>query len=219
MAELITMLTWHDVTVPNAKEVFLSAADAPCRHWGFKIEGTTPESFADLAATMKEHGKEVYIEVLAMDEEGCIKAAEQCIAGGAQHMLGTPYYPSVQRMLDEAGITYSPFPALDPDSRMRRPIPEVVDCAMGFERAGCDGFTISAYRYLGGEPEELLRALDAATEMPFRIAGSVNSYERLDFVKSLKNLTGFTIGGAFFENKFGSTFAENVTTVCEYLAK
>ena len=52
MADLITMLTWNDVTVPNAKEVFLSAADAPCKHWGFKIEGTTPESFADLAATM-----------------------------------------------------------------------------------------------------------------------------------------------------------------------
>ena len=102
MADLITMLTWNDVTVPNAKEVFLSAADAPCKHWGFKIEGTTPESFADLAATMKEHGKEVYIEVLAMDEEDCIRAAEQCIAGGAQHMLGTPYYPSVQKMLDEA---------------------------------------------------------------------------------------------------------------------
>ncbi|MBQ3268214.1 MAG: hypothetical protein IJH08_09890 [Atopobiaceae bacterium] len=219
MADLITMLTWHDVTVPNAKEVFLSAADAPCKHWGFKIEGTTPASFADLAATMKEHGKEVYIEVLAMSEEDCIKAAEQCIAGGAQHMLGTPYYPSVQKMLDEAGVTYSPFPALDPDSRMRKPIPEVVDCAMGFERTGCDGFTISAYRYLGGEPEELLRALDDATEMPFRIAGSINSYERLDFVKSLKNLTGFTIGGAFFENKFGETFAENVTEVCEYLKK
>ena len=30
MADLITMLTWHDVTVANAKEVFLSAADAPC---------------------------------------------------------------------------------------------------------------------------------------------------------------------------------------------
>ena len=197
MADLITMLTWNDVTVPNAKEGCLSAADAPCKHWGFKIEGTTPENFADLAATMKEHGKEVYIEVLAMDEEDCIRAAEQCIAGGAQHMLGTPYYPSVQKMLDDAGVTYSPFPALDPDSRMRRPIPEVVDCAMGFERAGCDGSTISAFRYRGGDP----------------------SYERLDFVKSLKNLTGFTIGGAFFENKFGETFAENVTTVCEYLLK
>ena len=62
-------------------------------------------------------------------------------------------------------------------------------------------------------------AIDPTTKMPFRITGSVNSYERLDFVKSLKNLTGFTIGGAFFENKFGETFAENVTTVCEYLLK
>ena len=36
---------------------------------------------------------------------------------------------------------------------------------------------------------------------------------------TVKSKSGDAIGGAFFENKFGSTFAENVTTVCEYLAK
>ena len=75
--ELITMLTWHDVTVKNAKEIFLGAKDAPAKHWGFKIEGTTPESMKDLAACMKENGKVVYIEVLAIDEAGCLQAAKQ----------------------------------------------------------------------------------------------------------------------------------------------
>ena len=41
--DLIVMLTWHDVTVPDAKEVFLACKDAPAKHWGFKLEGTTPE--------------------------------------------------------------------------------------------------------------------------------------------------------------------------------
>ena len=155
-----------------------------------------------------------------MDEADCIKAAEQCIAGGAQHMLGTPYWPSVQKMLDEAGITYSPFPALDPDSRMRRPVPEVVADILEKEAAGCDGITLSAFRYLGEEgPEALLRAVNASVADHFRIAGSVNTYERIDFLKTLDKLCGFTIGGAFFENKFGPTFAENVTAVCEYLEK
>lgn len=216
--KLISMLTWHDVTVPDAKEVFLGAKDAPCDQWGFKIEGTTPKSFAELAATMRDAGKETFIEVLAMSEEDCIQAARQCVAGGVDHMLGTPYWPSVQEILGEAGISYSPFPALDEDSHMRRPVIDVVADIKAKEETGVDGITLSAFRYLGEEgPEALLEAVNAGVEKPFRIAGSVNSFERIDYLKTLDKLAGFTIGGAFFENKFGSTFAENVTTVCERL--
>lgn len=218
--KLITMLTWHDVTVPDAKEIFLSAKDAPCDQWGFKIEGTTPESFADLAACMKENGKETFIEVLAMSEEDCITAARQCIAGGVDHMLGTPYWPSVQEMLGEAGISYSPFPALDPDSRIRRPVKDVVADIAEKEAAGVDGITLSAFRYLGEEgPEALLASVDANVTKPFRIAGSVNTFERIDYLKTLNNLAGFTIGGAFFEKRFGDSFAENITAVANRLAE
>ena len=114
--ELITMLTWHDVTVKNAKEIFLGAKDAPAKHWGFKIEGTTPESMKDLAACMKENGKVVYIEVLAIDEAGCLQAAKQCAECGIDHVLGTVYYDSVAEVLSDAGIAYSPFVGLSEDT-------------------------------------------------------------------------------------------------------
>lgn len=217
--ELIVMLTWHDVTVPNAKEVFLECAAAPAKHWGFKIEGTTPESMRDLIKCMKEHGKTVYIEVLAMDEETSLKAAQICVETGVDHVLGTVYNEKVAKLLEDNGVAYSPFAALSPDSRLRGPVDYVVERAREDVAKNTSGITISAFRYVDGDPIELLKALDPAMEKPFRLAGSVNSFERIDFLKTLPNLAGFTIGGAFFEGKFGGTFAEQITKVCEYLNK
>jgi len=213
------MLTWHDVTVPNAKEVFLECKDAPAKHWGFKLEGTTPESMADLIHCMKENGKTVYIEVLDMREEVCLDAAKRCAEAGVDHLLGTVYYESVAKVCAAAGMKYSPFTALAEDSRLRGDIPSVVEKAKADTAKHTDGITISAFRYVDGDPVELLRALDPAMEKPFRIAGSVNTFERIDFLKTLKNLTAFTIGGAFFEGKFGGTFAEQIGKVCAYLKK
>ena len=215
--DLIVMLTWHDVTVPDAKEVFLACKDAPAKHWGFKLEGTTPESMAELIRCMKENDKTVYIEVLDMKEEVCLDAAKRCAAAGVDHLLGTVYYESVAKVCAEAGMKYSPFTALAPDSRLRGDIPSVVEKAKADTARNPSGITISAFRYVDGDPVELLKALDGAMEKPYRIAGSVNSFERIDFLKTLQNLTAFTIGGAFFEGQFGGTFAQQITKVCDYL--
>jgi hypothetical protein len=217
--ELIVMLTWHDVTVQNAKEIFLECKDAPASHWGFKIEGTTPESMANLIKCMKEHGKTVYIEVLAMEEEKCLDAARRCVEAGVDHLLGTVYYESVAKVCEEAGMAYSPFTALAEDSRLRGSIESIVESAKADLKRNITGITISAFRYVDGDPVELLKNLDLAMEKPFRLAGSVNSFERIDFLKTLPNLAAFTVGGAFFEGKFGGTFAEQITKVCEYLKK
>ena len=215
--ELIVMLTWHDVTVPNAKEVFLECKDAPAKHWGFKIEGTTPESMADLIKCMKEHGKTVYIEVLDMDEAVCLDAAKRCVVAGVDHLLGTVYYESVAKVCEEAGLAYSPFAALAEDSRLRGSIDYIVERAKADVAKNTSGITTSAFRYVDGDPVELLKALAPAMEKPFRLAGSVNTFERIAFLKTLPNLAGFTIGGAFFEGKFEGTFAEQITKGCQFL--
>ena len=214
---LIVMLTWHDVTVANAKELFVECRGAAATHWGFKIEGTTPESMAELIGLMKQAGKRTYIEVLAIDEPTCLKSAQLCAQCGADHLLGTLYYESVHRVCKEAGIAYSPFVALDPDTRLRAPIGQVVEAVKEAEAKGVDGINLSAFRYLGGDPEELLAAVSGAVEKPFSIAGSVNSFERIDYLKTLPMLGAFTIGGAFFENQFGGSFAEQIDKVCAYL--
>ena len=217
--DLIVMLTWHDVTVANAKEIFTECKDAPAKHWGFKVEGTTPESMTELARCMKENGKTVYIEVLAMNEEVCLDAAKRCVAAGVDHLLGTVYYESVAKVCEEAGLKYSPFAGLADDSRLRGSIESIVENAKSIVARNTSGITISGFRYVDGDPVELLRALDPAMEKPFRLSGSINTFERIDFLKTLPNLAAFTIGGAFFEGKFGGTFAEQITKVCEYLEK
>ena len=89
---LIVMLPGQDVTVANAKELLLECRGAAATHWGFKIEGTTPESMAELIGLMKQAGKRTYIEVLAIDEPTCLKSAQLCAQCGADHLLGTLYY-------------------------------------------------------------------------------------------------------------------------------
>ena len=58
----------------------------------------------------------------------------------------------------------------------------------------------------------------AGVKAPVCIASSVNSFERL---RKLKEISAqmFTIGGAFFENKFGGTFAEQTDKVCDFMQK
>ena len=217
--ELITMLTWHDVTVENAKEIFLSAKDAPGKNWGFKIEGTTPESMHDLATTMKKNGKRVYIEVLAIDEESCVKAAKQCVEAGVDHMLGTIYYESVAKILSDANIAYSPWVGLNEETRLTGTIESITEKAIANEKGNVDGCALSAFRYVDGNPDELLKYLAPKLSKPFYICGSVNTYERMEFLKQIPNLKAFTIGGAFFENKFGEGHAEQITKICEFLSK
>ena len=216
--ELIAMLTWHDVTVKDAKEVFLSAKDAPTKHWGFKIEGTTPDSMKELAQCMKDNGKKVYIEMLAIDEPSCIEGAKLCVqCGVVDHVLGTVYYESVAKILHDANILYSPFVGLAADTHLRGSIDSIVEKARDAENKDIFGINLSAFRYMDGDPKDLLRAIDKAVKKPFSIAGSVNSYDRLDFLKTLDNLYAFTIGGAFFEKKFGDTFGEQIAKVVEYI--
>lgn len=217
--DLIVMLTWHDVTVTNANEIFMECKDAPAKHWGFKVEGTTPESMAELVRCMKEYEKTVYIEVLAMNEDVCLDAAKRCVAAGVDHLLGTVYFESVAKVCEEAGLKYSPFAGLAEDSRLRGSIESIVEQAKSLVARNTSGITISGFRYIDGDPVELLKALDPAMEKPFRLSGSVNTFERIDFLKTLQNLSAFTIGGAFFEGKFGGTFAEQITKVCDYLEK
>ncbi|MEG2287790.1 MAG: hypothetical protein RSC00_07775, partial [Ruthenibacterium sp.] len=207
---LIVMLTWHDVTVPDAKEIFLSAKDAAAKDWGFKIEGTTPESMQELICAMKAAKKRVYVEVVAIDKPTCIRSAELCAKYGVDHLLGTLYSPEVQQICDNAGIDYSPFIALDEDTRLRRPIPQILKAAQEAEKESIWGVNLSAFRYLGGDPAELLRDIAPVLKKPLTIAGGVDTYEKMDLLKQIEPLYGFTIGGAFFEHKFADGFAEQI---------
>ena len=60
--------------------------------------------------------------------------------------------------------------------------------------------------------EEFVRAVDA----PVCIAGSINGYQRLNEIRKAVPWA-FTIGSAFFENKFDGNFGEQINKVCQYI--
>jgi len=216
-SNLIVFLTWHDVTVDNAKEIFLENKDAPVRNWGFKIEGTTPESMKELVRTMKAADKKVFLEVLAVDEDHCIDAVTKARDCGVDHILGTVYYDSVAEICNCAGMDYSPFVGLDmKTTRLSGTVEAIVAEALETEKKDVFGINLSGFRYIDGDPRELIQTLNAKLTKPLSIAGSVDSFEKLAFLED-NQVWAFTMGGALFENKFGGTFSEQIQVIQQYL--
>lgn len=216
--KLIVMLTWHDVTVADAEEVFRAAKDAPARCWGFKSNGISRERAKALVEEMKAAGKETFLEVLAIDEASCLADARFAAACGFDYLLGTVYYESVRSVTAAAGVKYMPFVGLDADTRLRGTVEDIVREAAQTEKLDVAGISISGFRYVSGEPEVLLSALAEAMEKPVCVEGSVNSYQRLAFIRE-HGFWGFTIGGAFFEHVFGDTFSGQIVAVESFLEK
>lgn len=217
---LAVMLTWHDVTVKNAKEIFLEAKDAPAKYWGCKSEGISEQKLKELFTCMKEAGKEIFLETLAIDEKSCLETARLAADYGANYLLGASYFDSVQKVCDDARINYSPFIGLDPvDTRLRGTVEDIVADAKAVEGKNVWGISLSGFRYVSGDPIELIHSVGKALHKPMILAGGVNSYERIDVLKQIPNLFAFTIGGAFFEERFGKTFSEQIRVVQEYIRK
>ena len=85
---------------------------------------------------------------------------------------------------------------------------------------GIYGIDLLGYRYTG-DAAALNRTFVAAMkehDIPVCIAGSVDSYQRLDEVKRT-GAWSFTVGSAIFENRFDGTFAEQIDKIYDYMQK
>lgn len=218
--ELIVMLTHNDKTVSDAIEVFESAKNAPATYWGFKEVGLPVDKMKELVKLMKAAGKQTFLEVVAYTEEECIEGAKVGAECGFDILMGTMYFDSVRDIVKAAGMKYMPFVGkiYGRPSILDGTIEGMVEEAKSLVEKGIDGIDLLAYRFTG-DPEELARELVKAVPVPLCMAGSIASFERLDRVKEINPWT-FTIGGAFFENKFGNvSFADQITAVCNYMTK
>ena len=83
---------------------------------------------------------------------------------------------------------------------------------------GIKGFDILAYRHVI-DGEKLAREFCAAVDAQICIAGSINSYGRIDTMFDIGPWT-FTMGSALFEKKFvpEGDFRENLKAVADYMA-
>ena len=217
--ELIVMLTHNDRTVANAAEIFEACKDAKAKLWGFKEEGLPLEDMKKLSAYMKECGKTTFLEIVAYTEEECMAGAKMAVECGVDILMGTLYFDSINDYCKANNLRYMPFVGqITGRPSVLEGTPEgMIEEANNLLKKGVYGFDLLGYRYTG-DAAALNKACVAGVDAPVCLAGSVNSYQRLDEVKDAGSWA-FTIGGAFFENKFDGTFAEQIDKVCDYMEK
>lgn len=216
---LVVMLTHNDKTVNNAYEIFEQCKDSKAKFWGFKEEPLDIEEMKKLYRSMKNAGKTTVLEVVAYSEEEGLKGAKMAVECGCDILMGTMYYDSINEYCKEHNLKYMPFigKVKERPSILEGEIDEMVNEANSYLNKGVYGFDLLGYRFVG-DATKLNKEFVSKVNAPVCIAGSINSYERLDELKD-SNPWAFTIGGAFFENKFDGNFAEQINKVCDYIQK
>lgn len=221
MLQLITMLTHNDTTVKDAKKIFAECADLDCEFWGFKDIGLPQDQMRDLVSFMKDKGKKTFLEVVTLTEEGGIAGAELAISCGFDYLVGTIYHDSIMKLFSGVQTQYCPFVGkVHGHPSILEGTPEEITAeALAIEKAGVHGIDILAYRNKD-RPAEIIESLVKNLKIPVTVAGSINDFARIDEVKKL-NAWAFTIGGAFFDQKFvpGGDFKSQIKAVLDHLKK
>lgn len=214
---LIVMLTYDDKTAPDAEEIFEQCRDCPAEYFGFKELDLPHDSMKRLFARMRECGKKTALEVVAYTEPECIDGAKLAAECGVDMLMGTMYSDAVRDICHENGILYLPFvgEVTGRPSVLGGTIDGMIAEANSLVGRGVYGFDLLGYRFTG-DAAELNRRFASEVGAPVVIAGSIDSFERIDEVRE-SGAWGFTIGSAFFDNCFGGSFPEQVGRVCEYL--
>lgn len=216
-SNLIVMLTHRDRTVANAPEVFSQCRSTPAEYWGFKEEGLPLPAMQALFAQMKACGKKTALEVVAYTEAEGLRGARMAADCGCDLLMGTLYSDAILAFCQDHGLRYLPFVGVvtGRPSVLEGTPEQMIRQAQEFLHKGVFGFDLLGYRYTG-DKTDLIRRFVAAVDAPVCVAGSVDSFRRLDEIKAIAPWA-FTIGSAFFEQKFGPDFAEQIQTVCRYM--
>ncbi|MBP0972749.1 MAG: hypothetical protein J5851_02445 [Oscillospiraceae bacterium] len=214
---LIVMLTHDDKTVLNAAEIFEQCKDSAAQYWGMKEEPLPPEEMKALYKRMRECGKTTVLEVVSYTEDKCLEGAQLAVDCGCDILMGTMFFDSVNRFCKEHDLRYMPFvgEVYDRPSILGGDIDGIIAEAKDHIAKGACGIDLLGYRFVG-DAVELNRRLVAEVPAPVCIAGSINSFERLDEVTEA-DPWAFTIGSAFFENQFGEDFCTQINKVCAYM--
>lgn len=215
--ELIVMLTHNDLTVENAYQVFEECKDSKALYFGFKEQPLPIEEMQRIFARMKECGKRTVLEVVEYTEAEGLEGAKMAAKCGCDVLMGTCYYESIHQFCQQHNIAYMPFVGsiVGRPSVLQGSIESMVEEAIKLKKRGVFGIDLLGYRY-DANAEQLISEIVSKTNMPVCVAGSIDGYDRLQFVKDIQPWA-FTIGSAFFDQKFGSSIAEQIDIVCDFI--
>lgn len=217
---LVVMLTYNDVTVKDAYDVFESCKDLPVQNWGFKNVGLPKDEMKRVVKAMKDAGKTTYLEVVTYDEDSCLDAARTAVDCGFDCIMGTVYFDSVHEFLKQNNLKYSPFvgKVSGSPSILEGTNEEIIQNARDLMAKGIDAFDILAYRHVV-DGQKLAYEFCAAIDAKVCIAGSISNFERVDIMFDI-GPWGFTMGSALFDGKFvpDGDFRANLKAVSDYMA-
>ena len=214
---LIVMLTYHDRTVKNADEIFEKCKNSNASFWGMKEEGLPLNEMKMLFSKMKAYGKTTVLEVVAYTEKECLEGAKTAYECECDILMGTMFYESVNNFCNLHNIKYMPFVGKveGRPSVLSGSITDAISEAEMLKSKGVFGFDLLGYRYTD-DSEKLIRDFSSSVKSHICIAGSVDSFEKLDSIIKYKPWA-FTVGSAFFDNKFGQEFNEQIKNVLDYI--
>jgi hypothetical protein len=195
------MLTHHDATIANARQVYDQVRGTGLRYVGFKDIGATPDELAAITRAAHADGLEVMLEVVSTSEDAEITSISAAASIGVDWVLGGTHPERGRAILADAATRYCPFPGMvvDHPSILTGEIPAIADHARRLSMTpGIDGLDLLAYRHVSADPVALVRAVVEAASGPVIVAGSVASLQQIRHIAAA-GAWGFTIGGAIFE--------------------
>jgi hypothetical protein len=199
--EFVFMLTHHDATVANARQVYDQVRGTGLRYVGFKDIGASPEELAGITRAAHDDGLQVMLEVVSTSQEAEARSIAAASSIGVDWVLGGTHPGRGLQLLAGTGTRYCPFPGTvaDHPSILKGEIGEIAEHARALTATpGIDGLDLLAYRHVSADPVALIRAVVAAASGPVIVAGSVASLEQIRDIEAA-GAWGFTIGGAIFE--------------------
>lgn len=223
MTEFIFMLTHHDVTIPNALEVFEEIKETGLKFIGCKDIGLPIEKLQELFRKMKNSDMTTFIEVVSNDEEKHFMGVEKAIRVGADYLIGgmPRFTRKTLEYLKEKKANLKFFPyigkVIGHPCLLEGSVDEIINNGAEFEKMGIHGINLLLYRYTGNV-NLLLDRVIGTLKIPLIVAGSIDDFEKIGQMKR-KNVWAFTIGGAILEKKFapGKNIKEQVTAVLNLL--
>lgn len=199
------MLTRNDATVENALDLVEVARPLGLKHIGFKDVGAEASLLQSLTAAIRAMGAAPWMEVVSQTREAELRSIALARDLGVDLLMGGVHVEEGLRILKGSATRYLPFagkPSGHP-TRLGGSAAEVEAQCRTFDRQGCAGVDILAYRATEAEPLDLIAACrrGLSERSAVVVAGSVNSAERVAAVRAA-GADAFTIGTAAIDGSY-----------------
>lgn len=214
---LIVMLTHNDKTIKNAYEIFNKCKNSKAEFFGFKNEPLSLNEMKLLCKYMKNCGKKTVLEVVAYTEKAGLDSAKNAVKCGFDILMGTKYLDSINNFCKNNNLKYMPFvgQVTDCPSVLEGNINEIINKAKTLLNKDIYGIDLLGYRFKGNS-EKLIYEFIQSIKKTICVAGSINDYQKINTVKNAKPWA-FTIGSAFWKNKFGENINKQINNIFDYI--